>query len=492
MKAVRMTKSAVAIAATLAIAHAGACTVDEPTVDLPDATAPIDSGLAPGTDAAVDARSDATVDASTDASNDARSEATVDASTDASTDASPDANDGSADTGVDAGPQSITVLAKDFYGVLSDVTWAAWQDGPGGAWTRVSPSATGTFRFTTTAPKYGFALVCSDGATAIRGGLFYRTTTTTTLVVDACTTAPQTNHTLGGTFMNLPVAANTLVSGGLYKSMNVNAGSASYVLFNFVQGKNQDIGLAISDSITAPNILKLLVLRNQPFATDVTRDVDWNVEGVAPGPAFTATVTNATANTPGVGVNYASTLSTRVLALNKGITAKAGTTFTQEFHSVPAAFAVAATDDYEVAAIDGTGVSSVYRRFKAAANVSVAMPGAPTATFAVAATTPYFRPRYSFGAIASPQGYGPRFTHFISKFDRRDFTVDIDPSWLSGPAPYTFDFPDFSGVTGWQNAWAPPPSAATGVVEAGLAATSKTTFSGGFEIKSAETRGLLP
>lgn len=421
---------------------------------------------------------------------------------DAATDDAGDA--GAGDAGGDDGgsaPKIIDVNTVNSAGVPANVTWAAWQDGAG-VWTQLLPKTTGVYEFTPTGARYGVVLVCSDGATDIQGQLYYRTTATTRIDMTAgagcAPAASPSTYTFGGTMTNLPGAATYRVSGtgtGFgYGALNINGSSASYSVGTFRVGSMEDIAVGVSDGAGAPtpNILKMLLVRGQAFNGNVVRDIDWSTEGFVPDATYTATVTNAINAGAKIYVSYATANApSHGMPLMKGAANLASGTLTQEFSSIPAGEALA-TDNYMLYAYDGAGIASVRRFFHDAANVTTAMPSPPAATFGIAATTPYIQPRYTFPEATSVQSYSARWDHFVGKFDRRAYNIDIDPAWLSGTAPFVYDFPDLSGVTGWQTAWGVPSNVAAGAVTTGFAATTKTTFTGGYEIQTAEARGSVP
>ena len=429
----------------------------------------------------------------------------ADAGTEASADAGADAAEAGTDAGVDAG-SDVTVTSRGANGTLGNKTWAAWQDGAG-AWTQLLPSSTGIYKFTPTTTRYGVVLICSTSATITTGRLYYRTTATKLIDArpgpeeDSCVPqpGPPAYHAFSGTLTNLPAAATRLTLGGAPPGLVLvkNGTNASWSFGPYFAG-TYDESLMVTDFSpgpdTAPPVLRVLLLRNQSFAADVVRNIDFNVDGFAPGPIYTATANNAAAVYV-LGVDYATsaqpTNGAGVMSVVQNARVR-GATSMQDFFSVPAGAALAA-DEYVVTAAEGTGIASVARHFKVAANVTMTVPTPPAATFGVAATVPYLRPRYTFPAVASAQKYQASWRHVIDlKADKRDYAVDIDPAWLAGAAPYVFDFPDLSAAVGWQNAWAAPSSAPAGAVTTGLEPTTKTILADGYEIGRANATGAVP
>lgn len=84
-----------------------------------------------------------------------------------------------------------------------------------------------------------------------------------------------------------------------------------------------------------------------------------------------------------------------------------------------------------------------------------------TPTFTTLASTPYLRTRVQLAAQADYNRYF--FLNYSQSVTgaKRSVWVTNTSSYLSG-APFAFDFPDFSGVSGWQNVWGPLASTSLG------------------------------
>ncbi len=154
------------------------------------------------------------------------------------------------------------------------------------------------------------------------------------------------------------------------------------------------------------------------------------------------------------------------LGLMRASTFSAGTShITGSFASVPGANQ-ASGDTYLVDMIDSSATASrrLLRRFHSAANVTATMPQDMTATITLVATTPYLRPRYVLTQRAGATTYNAAWYYSPSKQVTHNFNVQIEPPYLSGTGQATVDFPDLSGVSGWNAAWSAPSAAAAGLL----------------------------
>ena len=453
-----------------------------PDADTPDATVPADTSTVTDTSTS-DTKTETSVADSGDAGHDATDGATPDA---------------------DAGPPGpVTVLSRDGLGALANQSWAAWQDG-NGAWTALTPTSTGTYVFTPTAATYGVAFDCATVNNLYADGqLYYRRSTTVHLDVGAgsncAPAAPSpTSQAMNGTLTNLPATTSYIRTGqsdgNRTASLTVASMSATYNTFSgFTPGKTYDIAIGVADNTT---MLKMLFLRGQTFGafdagTNLTRDVNWATEGFLPAGQNTVTISNASAST-NTNIVYASNDAEFGVNLNKGV----GTPGSRDFSTLPTSEQLV-NDHYAVLVNDypTNGTNTVQRFFHDAANVTVTVPPSLNVTFDAVSNVPYVRPVFALQtAYAGAQSYVFGWTYYVKQVSNRGFRVDVDPTWLSGAAPYVLTFPAFSGIGGWNDAWAPPPPVDAGAASITMlaSASAKNNVTGGYEKVSSTKSGAVP
>ncbi len=108
---------------------------------------------------------------------------------------------------------------------------------------------------------------------------------------------------------------------------------------------------------------------------------------------------------------------------------------------------------------DTEGSRQVFRYFKSVDSLTVGLP-APIGEVVLqqVATDPYLRLQAQWQAYAGAQGYFLNFMADVPRSRSRgrtysgtDWSVALTTGWLGGQTNYTI--PDFSGLTGWNNAW---------------------------------------
>jgi len=303
--------------------------------------------------------------------------------------------------------------------------------------------------------------------------------------------APVTNpvyDTFVATLSNAPAGTTGYVIG----SEGISAASSGSMVsdYNVPQGTTRDFMVGAT---SATAILRASFLRGVAFSGNVTRNVDLAASGFDLGtqtldvaPAISTTLAN---------VYYVTTPSATLgLELLRAPTINAGTGHVSgSFATVPSANQ-ASGDMYLVDVEDSSPTAShrLLRRFHSAANVSGTMPPDLVATVTIGATTPYLRPHCVLTQRVGAAFYTDSWYYTPSKGVSHNFGTQIEAPYLSGTGQATVDFPDLSGVSGWNAAWGAPSAAAAGSVGTSIGVTIITDAAGVHEESSAAKSGQLP
>ncbi|MEI9951674.1 MAG: hypothetical protein WDO74_22510 [Pseudomonadota bacterium] len=387
---------------------------------------------------------------------------------------------------------AVTFTVRDNVGSASNMTWAAWQDGTG-AWQALAPSSTGSYSFDPAADHFGVAFMCASADNAnSQGSIIYGTSAKRSYDITAqLQCAPVTypaSNTFAATLSNAPTGTTMYLMGSEHASMS--SSNTTLTDYNIPHGTTWDFMVGAG---SASAVLRASFLRGVVFNDNVTRDVDLAASGFDVG---TQTLDVAQAiSTTRASVYYAMVPNATLgLGLLRASTFSAGTShISGSFASVPSVNQ-ASGDTYLVDLMDSSATASrrVLRRFHSAMNVSATMPPDMVATITIGATTPYLRPHYELTQRAGATTYTGGWTYSPSKGVVHTFGVQIEPPYLSGSGQATLDFPDFSGVTGWNAAWGAPSAAAAGALGAQIGVTVITDAAGVHEEAMAEKSVALP
>lgn len=392
---------------------------------------------------------------------------------------------------VDAGPPKmhIAIHSRDVSGALVNQTWAAYQDGIG-AWQAIpAPTTTGIYEFDVYSASYGVAFVCAmttntDSWNTIT---FSPTTKTTFDVVTQgppCTvgTAPAQVNVQG----TLTLAPDTYWRIG-HSQLTGGAGSYSGAPADFstnlLTGVTDDILFATGPTASYMTINRILVRRDQTFYANTTGYNSSMDAGVAPASTMQAQVLNASGNTY-LDVRYTTRNTEDGLLLNSTDTTGT-TTRVASFATLPEGLR-RPTDRYLIVGHEMN--SNDWRSASLSAyptgNLSVALPPAFTTGFAPV-TTPYLRPSFTFTPVTGASLYSFGSLYSPVRGQNHNFTINVDPAWLSGSGQTTLTFPDFSAVPGFQSAWVAP---SNGSVSAKSAVyVKKSDSSGDFKSESGQS-----
>jgi hypothetical protein len=419
-----------------------------------------------------DAGSDA--DAGLDAGTDTESDAQLDAgdpdagSVDAGARDAGEPNDGADDGPSDAGPQlrTITLRSHDVYGVASDQTWVAYQDGAG-AWQTVAAGATGQYKFQIASDRYTVVAVCANANnTQSSGTLLYALASTTTPEVVAmgyCNTQPAPAlYQLTGS-IDYPDGGSRLFYGhnlseGDSPIIYNDAGVPTYAIAGVRANEPFDAVLAVANSDGM--FIRSRVLRGLSVTGDTTLNLDLQTLG-GPTDAAEFTVTNATVDT-----SMSAYFTTANAATGLDL-AQAGAWGEDTRHldiAIMPQSEVIAADRYRLHA-EETVPGQTFREANlvttAPAGASFPFPAAFAPTFN-AVTTPYLRPSVRFESVPDAIEYALNF-QYLNIPQVRLFTARIESGYLLTGGSNDFVYPDLSGIQGFNSAWVPPATASVSV-----------------------------
>jgi hypothetical protein len=386
----------------------------------------------------------------------------------------------------------VTFTVKNTAGAASNMTWAAWQDGTG-AWQALAPSSTGSYSFDPVADHFGVAFMCASADNSnSRGSIIYGTSAKTAYDITAAVNcAPVTNpvsDTFAATLSNAPGGTTVYLIG----SEEISGASSGSTVFdyNVPQGSTRDFMVGAG---SAAAVLRASFLRGVAFSGNVSQNVDLAASGFNVG-TQTLDVAQA-AGTTSASVYYTMTPNATLgFGLLRASTFSAGTSHVSgSFASVPSANQ-ASGDMYLVDVEDSSATASrrLLRRFHSSADVSGTMPQDMVATMTIGATTPYLRPRYVLTQRAGANTYTASWYYSPSKGVSHSFGTQIEAPYLSGTGQATVDFPDLSGVSGWNAAWGVSSAAAAGSVGTSVGVTVITDAAGVHDESSASKTTQLP
>jgi hypothetical protein len=346
-------------------------------------------------------------------------------------------------------------IAWQFCDAARVPVWFAFRDGSSGAWTRVQAGANNTFNFTInqSVGSVAFATV-SGGSSDVDVNLLTRAE----LQVGAtqeCLDNPAAGKTLSGAVAGL--AANdvaTINHGGATASASFAA--TNYVLQNVYSGPQDLLAYRVAGS----TVSRMFLQRGLNVANGGTLPVvDFNgASSFAPAVA-TITVANSgsdsffilpefeTANGASFGLffDFAASGPTRTYFGVPTDRLIAG-----DIHSA-SVFSSAANN------IEARGVVSYFRTVSNRTVTLGALPNVPTVSSSTAGG--FARPR----ARATIQSeYGDVFSASFSQINaNKTITVTASRGFFGSATDYDLETPDFSGVAGFNSAWAIAAGAAT-------------------------------
>lgn len=357
-------------------------------------------------------------------------------------------------------PGGGTVLVRTTRGgTPANADFVAFQDG-NGAWQVVS-GAGGlyTLNITDSDGRYGVAIACVNGPD-VEVYILHATRAELSEITHECDEPPsQSFVTVSGTVGGLGTDNWAQVflgqgTGFTYPGMGTYSLQTAPGTYDLIAVKY--VGFEIG------SVDKVLIRRNVNATTDTTQNIDFDsAEAFAPE-MHTVTVLGTAGETVG-SVTFRS---------NGKTVAALGTPYnTLRFAGVPTSRQVG--NDFHVLSVTDFGpqrvLRTVLRHFKAPTDITVALPDAFTSPeVTTAATTPYARFTASWSAYPGAQAYvlSYRSHHHetvpmgrAQKSSRQhggsvSWVIGLSANWLGANSSYTL--PDFSGLSGWNNAWGFP------------------------------------
>jgi hypothetical protein len=337
-----------------------------------------------------------------------------------------------------------------------------------------------------------FEIQDKDSSTNSQGSIIYGTSAKTAYDITASVNcAPVTtpvSDTFAATLLNAPVGT-TLYLIGSEAISGASSGSTVSDL-NVPQGSTLDFMVGAG---SASAVLRASFLRGVAFSGNVSQNVDLAASGFDVG---TQTLDVAQAvSTTSANVYYTMTPNATLgFPLLPTSTFNAGTSHVSgSFASVPSANQ-ASGNTYLVDVEDSSATASrrLLQRFPNSSNVSATMPQDMVATMTIGATTPYLQPRYVVTQRAGATMYTASWYYNPSKGVAHSFGAQIEAPYLSGTGQATVDFPDLSGISGWNAAWGAPSAAAAGSLTTSIGVTVITDAAGVHQESSAAKTVQLP
>ncbi len=343
--------------------------------------------------------------------------------------------------------------------------WVAIQDGLAGDWTPIT-GVGDVYSFTFAEDVLGFAAAYVDGSQS-DVSVDYFTTAEAILASesDVCDDSGPTGKTINGTAANVVGLTNLTLGGAL----GLVVFDGAFSIANVPDGAVDLVGYSMNSGVGSD---RMLIRRDQDIADNGTLGtVDFTAEGFDPQSA-TITVGGLVGGESGTfGASYATMSAGLACGLAPlGQDLLSGSTFT--LSSAPAS--EQASDEYHVASVTtslGDVTRMVQEGFSTLADRTVQLPPeipAPTITD-ITGSAGYLRLQAEFTQ--------PSEFNSLAFFDYYGTTTSMTVFATAGvmSGAMTLAMPDFSGLAGWDDAWATPASE-TGI-EYVLAGTGNNAMS---------------
>lgn len=345
--------------------------------------------------------------------------------------------------------QNLIDVALDFCSNEVPV-WFAFQN-QGESWTSVAPSADGTVRFTAT-NRVGLAYVRQRGAD-------YDTEITYSSNTELETVSGQSCLEDGGTkTVNGSIAG---VSAGQLAQMTMNFSSVylsgtqtSFSLTNLADRPLDMVASRVNVAGSSQASDRVIIRRNQAFVNNATMPAfDFGgVEAIVPV-GFNATVSGVLSGDQAFVTNgFFSQLETSHVLGYRDLTGNG----TVSLPAIPST-TLAAGDYHDLfaVAVDANGsVRGVERYFHAPVNQTLGLgPVMSTAVVSTIASSPYVRLRLQ---VPRQLTYDDALSVQYVQQRQQGSTTRVGVTLSSGfdaSGTWSASIPDFSGVSGWQNAW---------------------------------------
>jgi len=336
-------------------------------------------------------------------------------------------------------------------------TWFAYQDGSG-PWMQVQPSSS-TFSFQIDSGRGGVAVVT--------GGLNLNVYYGTQQELDAngaqCGGTTSPTRTVNGTVAGLGAVDNAFISFAGASATLTGLGGPAFTLTGVFDGSFDLVAsrssLVIGGQSPSTELTKLIIRRGLNPADNSTLPVlDFgSAEAIDP------VQRNVTINNLGGDLSLISgffiTAGGGVATLYTEIGQSSGAT--RQYFGVPEANRTSGDVHFlTVGAYSGTTFTNyrtVSNYFGQATDQTVTLgPQITPVTVSTVATSPYARLRAQY--TIQPE-YDDLLLFGGGQATGQTFTIFASKEYLGGSSQFDAGIPDFSGVNGWMNAWAPQPGA---------------------------------
>lgn len=350
-------------------------------------------------------------------------------------------------------PQTPIDLALDFCSDQLPV-WFAFQNETVD-WERVTPDADGTFRFTAT-NRVAIVYVLQNGADYWTEIIGARNTEFEEVSGTSCLEVAGTKQ-INGTFSGVTNPQRALIS-MLFSSAFPLAQQTSYSLTQLADRQLDLVASRVNLTTTTQTSDRIIIRRSfNPTNNAMIADLDFaGAEAVSPTTRVAAVTGVGAGELATIYNNFFSQLRTSHTLFYSELSANADI----PFPSVPASL-TAAGDYHDLFVVapstNGESFRGAERYFRTAANQTLALANPLTSapTFAPLASTPYVRVQMTL----QPSGYTSA-GHFQlqQQFGQASVTtvnVTVTEGYYIGTSaqPWNVTIPDFSSVSGWQNAW---------------------------------------
>lgn len=364
--------------------------------------------------------------------------------------------------------------------------WVAYQDGTAGAWTQVVGN-NNVFTFNITQSKAGLAIVTSSGGSNyVTTVQYYAQAEIIALSGLRCTSTNPTGKTVTGTVANLGATQVGSVSlGGAFAAPT--PASPNFTLNNVQSGANDLV--AFAHDITGGASDRGVIVRDlNPPAGGSVGTIDFTGGSSFAAAAATITVGGTVGGeTLTQGMSY-KTGSACFQAPLYGGGLVTGSSFTA--YGIPAS-AQRGSDLHaiSVSAIDGTtSFRTAIEYFGALTARTVNLPTALPAPTIGTLAGPYKRLQFQY---TLPTEYAQTaVVNYIDIAAANAFLMFATAGYLGSQA-VNLSAPDFSGVSGWSNTWAPGSSATVTWTTSGAGSTLTTGCTAGGRIVSGTRTGTI-
>jgi hypothetical protein len=333
--------------------------------------------------------------------------------------------------------------------------WLAYQDGgPAAPWVAAAGSGN-VFHVSFTGSRGGLAFAYnSSGISAVSVLYQARSAFAAGLYCGAASARYSVNGSLAG------LGAGDLAEVSLGSGISTLAGNGPFSILNVAPGPQDLVAYRHNAAGTTPDLAIIRRGVNVANGGFLAAAVDFGTsEAFAPTSA-TITISGAVAGESLFhGMNYQVGTGCQDTVLY-GTLPITGSTFTA--HGIPAA-QQAAGDYHGLTAFARTGTTSsrtVYRYTHALADATLALPAALPGPTITALAGGYKRLQADYTLPADYLGGTSTNFNYVDSIAKHAVAMSASPAYLGG-AGVTLAMPDFSGLAGWDSAWAPA-AASTG------------------------------